>query len=100
MHLTHSRQLSPRSGWRLFATVYTVVGAICVLACAALPDNELAMLAAIAGGLPWSLSLLALQLAPGFAALAVVVLALAWALNAALLWWLALRPRAGRANRQ
>jgi hypothetical protein len=93
MHMAHSQRV-PRSGWRLFAMVYTVVGAACVLACAALPDSELVMLAAIAGSLPWSLVLLTLQLTPGFAQLAVILLAVAWALNAALLWWLALRPRA------
>ena len=46
------------------------------------------MLAAIAGALPWSLALLTLDLTPGVAQIALILLAGGWAFNAALLWWL------------
>jgi hypothetical protein len=81
----------PRSGWRTAALIYTVTGAVCILACAVVPDSEAGMLVAIAGGLPWSLSLLTLDLSPGVANTALIMLAGSWAINAALLWWLALR---------
>ena len=42
-------------------------------------------------GLPWSLSLLTLGLSPGVAHTALLMLTGSWAVNAALLWWLALR---------
>lgn len=84
----------PRSGWRTAALIYTVGGLVCILASAVVPDSEVGMLAAIAGGLPWSLSLLTLGLSPGVATTALLMLAGSWAVNAALLWWLALRrPR-------
>jgi hypothetical protein len=73
---------------------------LCVLSSAAFPDSETAMLAAIAGALPWSLALLTLELAPGIAQTALVVLAAGWAVNAALLWWLALRRSSARASSQ
>lgn len=86
-----------RSGWRTAALIYTVSGVVCILAMAVAPDSEVGMLAAIAGGLPWSLSLLTLGLSPGVASTALVMLAASWAINAALLWWLALRrPRRPR----
>lgn len=73
------------------ALAYTAAGLTGLVACAAFPESETAMLATIAGGLPWSLSLLTLGLAPGVAQTALLLLAGSWALNAALLWWLALR---------
>lgn len=84
--------MSSRPGWRIAATVYTVAGVVCVLASAVVPESDLGMLAAIAGGLPWSLSLATLDLSPGVATTALTLLAGSWAINAALLWWLALRP--------
>lgn len=56
------------------------------------------MLAAIAGALPWSLALLTLDLAPGVAQTALILLAGGWGLNAALLWWLARRRSAPRSE--
>ncbi|MFM9923380.1 hypothetical protein VLK31_10345 [Variovorax sp. H27-G14] len=83
-----------RSGWRTAALIYTIVGVLCILGSAVVPDSEAGMLFAIAGGLPWSLSLLTLGLSPGVATTALLMLAGSWAVNAALLWWLALRrPR-------
>jgi len=58
------------------------------------------MLAVIAGALPWSLALLTLDLTPGVAQTALVVLAAGWAINAALLWWWAHRRSASRASSQ
>jgi len=52
------------------------------------------MLAAIAGALPWSLALLTLDLTPGVAQTALILLAGGWAFNAALLWWRARRRSA------
>lgn len=83
------------SGWRLAALAYTAAGVAGIVACALHPESEIAMLATIAGGLPWSLGLLTLDLAPGVAQTALLLLAGSWAINAALLWWLALR-RGGR----
>jgi hypothetical protein len=92
---------SPRSahrpGWRAVALVYTVGGVACILACALVPESDAGMLVALAGGLPWSLSLMTLALSPGVAHTALLMLAGSWAVNAALLWWLALRrPRRPR----
>ncbi|MFH0131437.1 hypothetical protein ACGLHS_14610 [Variovorax sp. VaC1] len=81
------------SGWRLAASIYTIVGVICIVACALAPESDVGMLIAILGGLPWSLSLLTLGLSPGVAHTALLLLAGSWAINAALLWWLALRRR-------
>ncbi|SEK07104.1 hypothetical protein SAMN05216567_101755 [Variovorax sp. OK605] len=81
----------PRAGWRTAALIYTIGGVVCILASAVVPDSEVGMLVAIAGGLPWSLSLLTLGLSPGVATTALLLLAGSWAVNAALLWWLALR---------
>jgi uncharacterized membrane protein YdfJ with MMPL/SSD domain len=91
---TADSQPTPRNGWRTAALVYTVAGVVCILAMAVVPDSDVGMLVAIAGGLPWSLSLLTLGLSPGVASTALLMLAASWAVNAALLWWLALRrPR-------
>jgi hypothetical protein len=76
---------------RMVALAYTAAGVAGIVACAVFPESEIAMLAAIAGGLPWSLGLLTLDLAPGVAQTALLLLAGGWAINAALLWWLALR---------
>jgi hypothetical protein len=89
---TARSRLSSRPGWRFTASIYTVVGAVCVLASAVVPESDMGMLVAIAGGLPWSLSLMTLDLSPGVATTALLLLAGSWAVNAALLWWLALRP--------
>jgi hypothetical protein len=86
----HKRPAS-RSGWRAVALIYTVGGVACILACAVVPESEAGMLVAIAGGLPWSLSLMTLDLSPGVANTALLMLAASWAVNAALLWWMALR---------
>ncbi|WP_253278286.1 hypothetical protein [Variovorax paradoxus] len=91
-----STALSPRSlrpGWRIAASIYTVAGVVCVLGSAVVPESDVGMLVAIAGGLPWSLGLLTLDLSPGVASTALLLIAGSWAVNAALLWWLALRPR-------
>jgi hypothetical protein len=100
----HTAEPAPRplipSWWRLGALAYTAAGVLCVLSSAAFPDSETAMLAAIAGALPWSLALLTLELAPGVAQTALVVLAAGWAVNAALLWWLALKRSSARASSQ
>ena len=88
---TERSRLSSRPGWRFAASIYTVVGAVCVLASAVVPESDMGMLVAIAGGLPWSLSLMTLDLSPGVATTALLLLAGSWAVNAALLWWLALR---------
>ena len=85
------------SWWRIGALAYSTAGVVCVVSSATLPDSELAMLAAIAGALPWSLALLTLDLAPGVAQTALFLLAGGWAVNAALLWWLALRRPGHRA---
>lgn len=77
--------------WRLAAQVYTALGLICLLASAALPGDDVAVLASIAVGLPWSLGLVALELSPGVAQMALLILGAGWAVNAAVLWWLALR---------
>ncbi|MDN6887338.1 hypothetical protein QMO14_27545 [Variovorax sp. CAN2819] len=90
MPLANTRSPS-RSGWRVAALAYTVVGVACILACAVAPDSDVSLLIAIAGGLPWSLSLLTLGLSPGVAHTALLMLAASWSVNAALLWWLALR---------
>lgn len=90
MPIANSR--SPvRSGWRVAALIYTVAGVVCILGCAVAPDSDVSLLIAIAGGLPWSLSLLTLGLSPGVADTALLMLAASWSVNAALLWWLALR---------
>lgn len=94
MPIANSR-LPHRPGWRAAASIYTVAGAVCILGCALVPESDVGMLVAIAGGLPWSLSLLTLGLSPGVAYTALLMLAGSWALNATLLWWLALR-RPGR----
>lgn len=92
MHTAHSRpRLSSR--WQVAALAYTVIGVVCLLACIAAPESEAAMVLAIVGGLPWSLGLLSLDLAPGVAQTALLVLAGGWAVNAALLWWIARRRR-------
>lgn len=93
MPIANSRP-HPHSGWRIAALIYTVFGAACILACAVAPESDLGLLVAVAGGLPWSLSLLTLGLEPGVANTALLLLAGSWTINAALLWWLALR-RAG-----
>ena len=80
-----------RSGWRVAALIYTVAGVVCILTCAVAPGSDVSLLIAIAGGLPWSLSLLTLGLSPGVADSALLMLAASWSVNAALLWWLALR---------
>ncbi|WP_354408176.1 hypothetical protein [Variovorax atrisoli] len=80
-----------RRGWRAAALVYTAAGVACILGCAFAPENDVSLLLAIAGGLPWSLSLLTLGLSPGVAHTALLMLAASWTVNAALLWWLALR---------
>lgn len=103
MHTAHPRPLFP-SRWHAAALVYTVGGAVCLLACIAAPESEAAMVLAILGGLPWSLGLLSLDLAPGVAQTALLVLAGGWAVNASVLWWIALRRRgtrvpSGAANR-
>lgn len=90
MPIANSRPPS-RSGWRAAALAYTVAGVVCILTCAVAPDNDVSLLVAIAGGLPWSLSLLTLGLSPGVASMALLMLAASWSVNAALLWWLALR---------
>lgn len=77
--------------WRMVALAYTAAGVTGIVACAVFPESEIAMLATIAGGLPWSLGLLTLDLAPGVAETALLLLAGSWGINAALLWWLALR---------
>jgi hypothetical protein len=90
---TASSQLSSRPGWRIAASIYTIAGVVCVLGSAVVPESDVGMLVAIAGALPWSLSLLTLDLSPGVASTALLLLGAGWAINAALLWWLALRPR-------
>jgi hypothetical protein len=65
----------PRAGWRTAALIYTIGGVVCILASAVVPDSEVGMLVAIAGGLPWSLSLLTLDLSPGVASTALLLLA-------------------------
>ncbi|MDQ0012959.1 hypothetical protein J2W23_001338 [Variovorax boronicumulans] len=80
-----------RPAWRIAASIYTVAGVVCVLGTAAVPESDAGMLVAIAGGLPWSLGLLTLDLSPGVANTALLLLAGSWAVNAGLLWWLALR---------
>jgi hypothetical protein len=80
-----------RPGWRTAALIYTVAGAVCILGCALVPESDVGMLVAIAGGLPWSLSLLTLGLSPGVAHTVLLMLTGSWAVNAALLWWMALR---------
>jgi hypothetical protein len=100
----HTAEPTPRpllpSRWRLGALAYTAAGVVCVVSSAAFPESEMAMLVAIAGALPWSLALLTLDLAPGIAQTALVVLSAGWAINAALLWWLARRRSAFRAVSQ
>ena len=91
MSTAHSR-LSSRPGWRIAASIYTVAGVVCVLGSAVVPESDAGMLVSIVGGLPWSLSLLTLDLSPGVANTVLLLLAGSWAANAALLWWLALRP--------
>ena len=86
-------RLSFRPGWRIAASFYTVAGVVCVLGSAVVPESDVGMLVAIAGGLPWSLGLLTLDLSPGVASTALLLLAGSWTVNAVLLWWLALRPR-------
>lgn len=93
---TANSRSTPRNGWRTAALVYTVAGVVCIFAMALVPENDVGMLVAIAGSLPWSLSLLTLHLSPGVANTALLMLAVSWAVNAALLWWLALRPRSPR----
>lgn len=83
---------SARPAWRLAASIYTVAGAACILTSAIAPESDAGMLLSIAGGLPWSLSLATLDLSPGVATTAMLLLAGSWAANAALLWWMALRP--------
>jgi len=90
------RPLFP-SWWRTAALAYTAAGVVCVVSSALFPESETAMLAAIAGSLPWSLALLTLDLSPGVAQTALFLLAASWAANAALVWWLALRRAARRA---
>jgi len=98
----HTAEPTPQahfpSWWRLAALAYTAVGVVCVASSAAFPESEAAMLAAIAGALPWSLALLTLDLAPGVAQTALILLAGGWALNAAFLWWLARRRSASRSD--
>lgn len=84
-------QLSFRPGWRIAASIYTVAGVVCVLGSAVVPESDVGMLLSIVGGLPWSLGLLTLDLSPGVASTALLLLAGSWAVNAGLLWWLALR---------
>lgn len=90
MNTANPRPLLP-SWWRIGALAYSAAGVVCVASSAMHPENEVAMLAAIAGALPWSLALLTLDLTPGVAQTALLLLAGGWAVNAALLWWLALR---------
>ncbi|MDQ0024740.1 hypothetical protein J2X90_002542 [Variovorax paradoxus] len=94
----HTAEPNPRphfpSWWRLGAIAYTAMGVVCVASSAAFPESEAAMLAAIAGALPWSLALLTLDLTPGVAQTALILLAGGWAFNAALLWWRARRRSA------
>lgn len=95
MHTMDTRPIFP-SWWRVGALAYTAAGVVCVVSSAAFPGSEMAMLAAIAGALPWSLALLTLDLAPGVAQTALLLLAGSWAVNAGLFWWLALRRPAHR----
>ncbi|MBT2334708.1 hypothetical protein J7E49_12440 [Variovorax paradoxus] len=90
MHIMDTRPSFP-SWWRAGALAYTAAGVVCVVSSAAFPQSEMAMLAAIAGALPWSLALLTLDLAPGVAQTALLLLAGSWTVNAGLLWWRALR---------
>jgi hypothetical protein len=82
-----------RPGWRIAASVYTVAGVACVLGSAVVPESDAGMLVAIAGGLPWSLGLLDARPLARRGEHRAAVLAGGWAVNAGLLWWLALRPR-------
>ena len=92
--MSTARSLSTlRPGWRIAASIYTVAGVVCVLGSAVVPESDVGMLLSIVGGLPWSLGLLTLDLSPGVANTALLLLAGSWAINAVLLWWLALRPR-------
>jgi len=97
---THdTRPLLP-SWWCAGALAYTALGVVCIVSSAVLPGSEAAMLAAIAGSLPWSLALLTLDLSPGVAQTALMLMAAGWAVNAALLWWLVLRRSTRRAPPQ
>jgi hypothetical protein len=60
-----------------------------ILAASALRPTEHTVLLSIAilCALPWSLALLLLQVGPGFADTAAVVVAFGLAANAALMWW-------------
>ena len=100
MHLADTPAPTPRlpSGWRLAAIAYAAAGVGILAACALVPDSDMAMLAAIGGGLPWSLSLLTLELTPGVARDALLLLAIGWGVNAALLWWLSRRRDSDRAR--
>jgi uncharacterized membrane protein YdfJ with MMPL/SSD domain len=94
---TATSRPDPRNVWRTVALIYTVSGVVCILAMVLVPESDVGMLVAIAGGLPWSLGLLTLGLSPGVASTALLMLAVSWAINAALLWWMALRrPRRSR----
>lgn len=80
-----------RIGWLIVAAAYTILALLLlILGSPGVADDPLAMAPAILVAMPWTL-LLRVTPAGLWPAMAVVILGIA--INAGVLWWLALRPR-------
>jgi hypothetical protein len=86
--ISYRQPLWYRHAWWLPAAC-SVAACVLVLATVKPPSEDSALLAAaILCALPWSLALLALDVGPGFAARAAIVVCVGLCANAVLLWWL------------
>lgn len=86
--------------WWLVPAVASALAAPLLAAALQTPHKESPLLAvAILGALPWSLVLMLVDLAPGFASRAGLVVAAGLAINLALLWGLCIAWRRRRARR-
>jgi hypothetical protein len=87
-----------RHAWWLPALCSVLAAVLAVAAFRLTSEENMLLTAAILGALPWSLLLLALDLGPGFAGRAALLVSAGLCVNAALLWWATalLRSRFGR----
>lgn len=86
--------------WWLVPTAASALAALLLAVALQTPQKDSPLLAAaILGALPWSLALMVVDLAPGFAGRAGVVVAAGVAINTALIWGLCIAWRRRRLRR-
>ncbi|HEY2254182.1 MAG TPA: hypothetical protein VGI11_00975 [Variovorax sp.] len=85
--VTLRQPLWVRHAWWLPALCSLLAGVLAVAAFRLTSEENILLTAAILGALPWSLLLLALDLGPGFAGRAALVVSAGLCVNAGLLWW-------------